>query len=283
VEFVPIQTSGAWHPSVTAYEVIDSASRAKLGRLLADPQDRPDKYSRGAVWHLQRADASQTPMAALVLALPAEGGLTLDDLAGVLHCFADAMKVILGRSRYVAPANDAIDITTAVGLMFEEWAYDPTVLALYREVCKSCERIPDSLLAEAKARRPWASGRSMARQVLYAQYDLALHGERLEGAQALWDGLARDAVLGGATGETIPARFEHPVDFPAGYYSYLWNAMVAADLNTAFRGKQLSAEVGRRLRDLVLSDGEQIPPGGAFAKFLGRAPNSKAFLALQTP
>ena len=116
-----------------------------------------------------------------------------------------------------------------------------------------------------------------ARQQLYASYDLALHGPKLQNPLALWAQMEGATPLGHVAGSLFPAGFAHIASgYSAGYYGYLWSLVVATDLRTAFADK-LDPAVGRRYREELLSQGSQRPPQDLVRSFLGREFNSKAF------
>jgi thimet oligopeptidase len=117
-----------------------------------------------------------------------------------------------------------------------------------------------------------------SRQHLYASYDLAVYGKQRREPMALWTAMEGATPLGHVRGTMFPAAFTHIASgYAAGYYSYLWSLVVAEDLRTAFEGKRLSPEVGRRYRETVLANGGQVPPGVLLERFLGRPTNNQAF------
>jgi len=55
--------------------------------------------------------------------------------------------------------------------------------------------------------------------------------------------------------------------------------VLALDMLSAFHGNLLDPKVGKRYRDLILSQGGQVEELDAVRKFLGREPSSDAFFA----
>jgi thimet oligopeptidase len=151
-------------------------------------------------------------------------------------------------------------------------------LALMGEVCPTCKAVPDALLAQADAARRFGQGVFQSRQHLYASYDLALYGPKLQEPLALWAQMEGATPLGHVAGTMFPAGFAHIAGgYSAGYYSYLWSLVVASDMRTAFAADKLSPQVGRRYRDTVLAQGSQRPPQQLVKDFLGRDFNARAF------
>ena len=68
--------------------------------------------------------------------------------------------------------------------------------------------------------------------------------------------------------------------YSAGYYSYLWSDVMAADAWQAFveAGGPWDADANERLRTHILSDGNSIDRAEAYRRFRGRDPDIQALL-----
>lgn len=286
VGFTPLAAK-LWHPDVRAFEVRDIASKAVLGTLYLDLFPRDGKEGSGAyVAPVRNASTlvGRRPTAALVTNLNRQG-LTLEDLSEtLLHEFGHALHALLSQTRYAGQGglNVKLDFVEAPSQMLEDWVYDPQVLAVFAQVCPACKPVSPERLARAWQAREFGQGVLVARQHLYATYDLALYGKAVDGAavdpMALWAAMEGATPLGHVAGSRFPASFSHVAGgYAAGYYSYLWSLVLAADLRTAFAPDRLSAEVGGRYRRTILENGGQVPPAELMQQFLGRASDSRAF------
>ncbi len=270
-----------WHADAQAYLATDVASGLPLAMLYVDLYPRDGKYNHAAVWPI-RSSATRlhrTAQAALVVNFNRQG-LSLDELETLLHEMGHALHNNLSATRHVSQAGTSVlqDFVEAPSQMLEDWVYDKRVLALFQEVCPSCQPVPDALLDKAIAARDYGKGIRTARQHLYASYDLALNSAAAEDPLALWQRMESATPIGHVPGTQLPASFEHLAGgYAAGYYGYLWSLVVALDLRTAFTADRLDAAAGRRYRQAVLAQGSQQAPRQLLRHFLGRETNAKAF------
>ena len=275
------QPQALWHADARAYVVRDLADQRELGTFFIDLYPRDDKYNHAAVWSFRSVSTlvGRTPAAALVVNFNRQG-LSLDELETLLHEFGHALHSLLSTTRYASQGgtNTQLDFVEAPSQMLEDWAYDPKVLALFQQVCPDCEPVPEGLVAQARRARDFGKGIQVARQHLYASYDLALYAHDAPEPMALWRRMESNTPLGHVEGTRFPASFAHIAGgYAAGYYGYLWSLVLAEDLRTAFGDDKLDAAVGRRYRQAVLSQGGQAAPRDLVRVFLGREPGSEAF------
>ena len=286
VRFEP-EAAALWHPDASAFVVRDADGR-RLGHLLVDLFPRDDKYNHAAVWSVRNVSTrtGRLPVAALVVNVNRRG-LDLDELETLLHEFGHALHVVLSATRYASQGgtNVQVDFVEAPSQMFEDWVYDPAVVALFGAVCSACEPVPDGLLRRAWTAREFGKGLAVARQRLFATYDQALHGPRPVAPMPLWRRMESATPLGHVPGSQFPAGFAHIAGgYAGGYYGYLWSLALAEDMRTAFAGDRLSAATGARLRATVLSQGAQADGTDLLTRFLGRPPRPDAFFtALSRP
>lgn len=280
VRYTPVKAK-LWHPEVQAFAVSDVATGKVLATMYVDLYPREGKYNHAAVWPLRSSATrvKRTPTAALVVNFDRQG-LTLDEVETLLHELGHAVHNNLSRTRYASQGGTAVmqDFVEAPSQMLEDWVYDKQVLKLMAEVCATCKPVPDELIAKALAAKDFAKGTLYGRQHLYASYDLALHGTEMPEPMALWARMEGATPLGHVPGTMFPAGFAHVAGgYGAGYYGYLWSLVLAMDLRTEFQTDKLSPAIGRRYRDIVLSNGGQRPAPELVHEFLKRDPNAKAF------
>jgi len=270
-----------WAPDVQAWAVTDVAGNRKIATLYVDPYPRDGKYNHAAVWNF-RNGASSVPrqaQSALVVNFDRRG-LTLRELETLMHEFGHTLRNNLSATRYASDAgeNVAQDFAEAPSQMLEDWVYDKKVLKVFQEVCAACKPVPDDLVDKARAARDFGKGMQVARQQLYAAYDLALHGPNAPDPMDMWEKLEAATPLGYVAGTTFPSGFAHVAGgYGAGYYGYLWSQAMATDMRSAFGSDRLDPKVGARYRASVLGEGAQKPPQQVVKDFLGREGSAQAF------
>ena len=271
----------AWAPDVEAWAVTDVASNKKIATLYVDPYPRDGKYNHAAVWNYRNGATSVPRQAQSALVVNFDRrGLSLRELETLMHEFGHTLRNNLSATRYASDAgeNVAQDFAEAPSQMLEDWVYDKKVLKVFQEVCPTCKPVPDELVDKARAARDFGKGMQVARQQLYAAYDLALHGPAAPDPMETWQKMEAATTLGYVQGTSFPSGFAHIAGgYGAGYYGYLWSQAVAADLRTAFLGDKLDPKVGGRFRATVLAEGAEKPPHEIVKDFLGREPSSQAF------
>ena len=270
-----------WAPEVQAWAVVDVAGNRKIGTLYVDPYPRDGKYNHAAAWPLRNSatwDGRQA-QAALVVNLDRRG-LSLRELETLLHEFGHTVHTTLSATRYASDGGESVDqdFIEAPSQMLEDWVYDKKALKVFQEVCPACKPVPDDLVDKARVARDFGKGLQVARQQLYAAYDLALHGPAAPDPMETWEKMETATALGYVAGTTFPAGFAHIASgYGAGYYGYLWSQAVASDMRTAFATDKLDARVGARYRATVLAQGGQKPPQQLVKDFLGRDFSTQAF------
>lgn len=272
-----------WHPDAQAYAMSDAKTGKAMATLYVDMYPRDGKYNHAAVWPLRSSATrtGRTPQGAFVVNMDRKG-LTLGELHTLLHEMGHAVHNNLSATRYVALGGTNVqwDFVEAPSQMLEDWVYDKRVLKTFAEVCPKCKPVPDEMIDKAVVAKDFAKGIAVARQHLYASYDISMYSATdAVDPMALWSKMESTTPLGHVQGTKLPASFSHIASggYTAGYYGYLWSLVVAMDLRSPFAKDRLDPAIGQRYREALLSQGSQRPPKELVRNFLGREPSSKAF------
>jgi len=287
-----------WHPDVRFFE-IESPGGGLLGRFYLDPYARAHK--RGGAWmnpcvsrkHL--AARATLPMAFLVLNVLPPGEdrpalLTHRDVLALFHEFGHALHQLLTRVDYPSLASvngvpqDAVELPSQ---FMENYAWHPQVLERISGHIHTGAPLPDSLQRRLRATRSFHGGLQVVRQLelalfdfrLHAEYDSARGGRILE---VMREVRRQVAVTPTPEWNRFPMSFRHIISssYAAGYYSYQWAEVLAADAFSAFEENGLfDRATAKRFLDAILSRGASRDMRDAFVDFRGRPARPEALLA----
>jgi thimet oligopeptidase len=270
-----------WHEEVRYLDVFDAVSGDFIGGIYLDLYPREDKYKHAAAWPVRGVSlrAGRKPISALVTNCNREG-LTHSEVETLLHEFGHVLHGVLSSTEYNQHSGTSVerDFVEAPSQMYEEWSIRMESLSLIREHCSECPAVDESLVQRLKASRKFGAGIDYGRQHLYAAFDMALASENPGPSLEVWKLMESSTPMGHVEGTSFPGTFEHIASgYAAGYYGYMWAKVIALDLLSAFDADLMSAETGRRFRELILSRGSEEPARDLVERFLGRPVSSAAF------
>jgi oligopeptidase A len=288
-----------WHPDARYYDLLDSEGR-QIGGFYLDLYARPHKRSGAwmddCVGRKQTAAGNALPVAYLVCnALPGAAGkpalLTHDDVVTLFHEFGHGLHHMLTRVAYPSIAGingvawDAVELPSQ---FLENYAWDPEVLRSLAAHHETGAALPEEKISQLLRTRSFQAGISTLRQVEFALFDFRLHAEYdpSKGArvQEILADVRRDiAVIQIPEWNRYPNNFGHIFagGYAAGYYSYKWAEVLAADAFAAFKQSGVfNPETAHRFLDSILSRGGSRDALEAFIEFRGRAPDIQPLLEL---
>jgi len=286
-----------WHPSVRYYDLLDRAGRPVAGFYL-DPYSRSEK--RSGAWMdeciVARTLPSGTslPVAQLVCNFSAPVGdtpslLTHEEVTTLFHEFGHGLHHMLTRIAYPSIAGingvawDAVELPSQ---FMENFVWRVEVLPLISAHVTTGEPLPAALLDRLLGTRTFNAALDTLRQIELASFDFELHanfdperGARV--AETLAGVRRRVAVVPPAPFNRLPASFAHIFSggYAAGYYSYKWAEVLAADAFEAFEEAGIfDGGTAQRFLDSILSQGGSLDAMEAFIRFRGRAPDVRPLL-----
>lgn len=288
---------GVWHPSVRYYDLLDQDERVVAGFYL-DPYSRTEKRSGAWMDECVIAKSLPTgtalPVAQLVCNFTAPVGagpslLTHDEVTTLFHEFGHGLHHMLTRVAYPSIAGingvawDAVELPSQ---FMENFVWRPEVLPLISAHVDSGEPLPVDVLQRLLGTRTFNAALDTLRQIELASFDFELHAnfDPLEGAKVA-ETLAvvrrRVAVVPAAPFNRMPASFAHIFagGYAAGYYSYKWAEVLAADAFEAFEEAGVfDGATAARFRDSILARGGSLDAMDAFVRFRGREPDVRPLL-----
>ena len=286
-----------YHPDVRYFDVLESTG-ARRGGFFMDLYARPRK--RGGAWmdecvgRKQLANATAQPVAYLVcnFMAPAAGKpplLTHSEVVTLFHEFGHGLHHMLTRVDYPSIAGingvpwDAVELPSQ---FMENFAWRAEVLPLISAHVDSGEPMPTEKLQQLLGSRTFQAGMQTVRQLEFALFDLRIHAEHQAGEaapilQTLAEVRAEVAVIEAPSFNRFPNSFQHIFSggYAAGYYSYKWAEVLAADAFAAFADAGIfDPRVSRRFLSAILEQGGSRDAMEAFVEFRGRKPQIEPLL-----
>jgi oligopeptidase A len=287
----------AWHPDVRFFE-IESGAGKLVGSFYLDAYARPNKRSGAwmdeCVGRKRLSSGAASPVAYLVCNFlpPAQGRpalLTHDDVLTLFHEFGHGLHHLLTRVDYPSLAGingvawDAVELPSQ---FFENYAWHPEVLQRISSHVDDGSPLPSERQKQLVATRSFHAGLQMMRQLEFALFDFRLHagydpqqGSRV--AEVLAQVRLEVAVVPVPEWNRFAHSFGHIFagGYAAGYYSYKWAEVLAADAFAAFEENGVfDRGTAHRFLESILVRGGSRDPLDAFVEFRGRSPDVRALL-----
>jgi oligopeptidase A len=240
------------------------------------------------------AGADTRPVGYLVcnFSPPDEGGaslLTHTDVVTLFHEFGHMLHHLLTRIAYPSIAGingvpwDAVELPSQFMENFA-WSYD--VLKECSAHQDSGESLPREVFDNLESSRNFGEALAMLRQIELALFDFRLHAnyDPEKGADALptlTAVRAEVALIRHPDFNRLPHSFSHIFagGYAAGYYSYKWAEVLAADAFAAFEEKGIfDRATATRFREEILEVGGSRDFMDAYVAFRGRKPTLDALL-----
>ncbi|MSZ78291.1 MAG: peptidase M3, partial [Actinobacteria bacterium] len=279
--YTDVPDAPVWHPEVTVHDVY--LGEELLGRIYLDLHPRADKYNHAAQFTLvDGIGGRQLPEGVLVCNF-GRAVMEHSEVVTLFHEFGHLMHhVLAGRhpwARFSGVATEW-DFVEAPSQMLEEWAWDADVLATFATDAGGTA-IPAELVAKMRAADEFGKGYYARTQMFYAAVSYRLHQELPADLTARVRELSEQyAAWQPIPGSHFHCGFGHLGGYSSAYYTYMWSAVIAKDLFSAFDHDDLfDTAVATRYRDLVLAAGGSKDAADLVADFLGRPYSSDAFRA----
>ncbi|MFT3699415.1 MAG: M3 family metallopeptidase [Kofleriaceae bacterium] len=284
-----------YHPDVRAFEVFD-ADGSSIGIIYIDYFARESKH--GGAWMNSYNDQSdllnEKPVVSNCLNIPKPAAgqpalLTFDEVTTAFHEFGHGLHGLLSKVKYpyMSGTNTPRDFVEYPSQFNENWALEPTVFANYAKHYQTGAAMPQELVEKIKKAKTFGEG--------FATLE-ALEAQLLD---LEWHALPATAPLQDPEKFEAAALKKHGVDFApihpryhttyfshiwgggyqAGYYAYMWTAVLAADSFAWFTEHGgMTAENGKKYRDGILSKGATKDAHQLYVEFRGKEPSADALL-----
>ena len=282
----------AFHPDVRVWEVKDSAGGALRGLFYLDNFARAGKRSGAWASSYRTQHTFDTPVTAIasnnnnfVKAAPGEPTLiSLDDAETLFHEFGHALHGLLQEIRYPGLATTPRDFVEYPSQVNENWVLTREVLDRFARHYRTGQTMPQALVDKIERSRKFNQGYATVEYLAAAILDMDLHTRpdgQFDPAAFERDGLARIGMPREIALRHRLPHFDHLFGsdaYSAGYYSYIWSEVMAADTWKAFleASGPWDTMVAQRFRRAILSEGNSTDRAEAYRRFRGRDPDVRA-------
>lgn len=292
-----------WHPDVRLFAVYDNKTGAHLGSFYLDLYPRASKRAGAWVLGMRHGEPAangkpHAPHLATIcgnLSAPVGDKPALFshyDVETLFHEFGHMMHQMLGDAELVSHMGTSVawDFVELPSQLNENWTWEPEGIATYARHYETGEPIPAELVQKLQAGRFFMPATDNMSQLRIAKLDLEIHvnyNEKFKGRPL--DDACEELLEPWRMPMTQPTpsifrSLTHCMSggYAAGYYSYKWAEVLAADAFTRFRKEGvMNAETGAAYRESILSKGDSKPAAALFRDFMGRDPNPDALLQIQ--
>jgi peptidyl-dipeptidase Dcp len=276
-----------YQPDVRVWEVFDTDGKS-LALYYGDYFSRPNKS--GGAWCDSFVDQSfllgTKPVVFNVtnFAKPAPGKpalLSADDVRTIFHEFGHALHGMFSNIRYPTLGNVPRDFVECPSQFNEHWSLEPSVFSNFAKHYQSGKPMPQELVDKIKKSQTFNQGYATTEYLASALLDMA------------WHELPADAPLQDANSFEKAALERFHVDVPqvppryhttyfshiwggayaAGYYAYLWSAVLDNDAYAWFKENGgMTRANGQKFREMVLSRPGTQDIAVMYRAFRGRDP-----------
>ncbi|MFA5841820.1 MAG: M3 family metallopeptidase [Candidatus Paceibacterota bacterium] len=295
VRFEKLSGYKLWHEDAEIFAVKDKNGKT-ISYVLFDLYPRPNKYGHACVEmlvpgrHLSYSKESDyvAPIGIIIANFPKPSRkfrsiLSHSEVETFFHEFGHLMHVALSKSPYasVSGYNVKWDFAEAPSQMLEHWVWDKKMLRVLSGHYKTGKPLPDTLLQKMLKAKNHMEYYANLKQLIFALFDLSIHkGAPPKDIAKIYNNLVWKHMKVRLPKQAIfPAGFGHLMGYDAGYYGYMWSKVFASDMFTRFKKEGLlNPKTGEDYRREILEVGGSREEMDSVRKFLGRAPDDKAFL-----
>ena len=283
-----------YHKDVKVYDIKDSDG-SHLALFYADFFPRESK--RGGAWMTEfrgqriYKGTDERPLISIVTNFTKPTAdtpslITHDELTTLLHEFGHALHGIITKGKYESMTGTSVDhdFVELPSQIMENWCYEPEYLNTFAKHYLTGETIPNILIEKIVESKNYLSAYYHIRQLQFGILDMAWHNltELFEEDPLSFEKntLSTTNVLPSIPECIISTAFSHIFSggYCAGYYSYKWAEVLAADAFSLFKEKGIfNKDVANSFREL-LTKGDSVDPAVLYTTFRGHDPEPEALL-----
>ena len=270
VKFIKRTDLPVYNEEVMAYEVQEADGR-HIGVFYMDFHPRAGK-NNGAWCTTYRSQSYKngqkiTPVVSIVCNFTRPVGnvpalLSFDEVTTLFHESGHAFHSLFTDGPYKRTARDVPrDFVELPSQIMENWASEPEVLRVYAKHYQTGKVIPEELISKLTQSAQFNQGFETVELLAASLLDMDYHTNPFNGNVANFEKASMDKI--GLINEIEPryrsTYFSHIFSggYSAGYYVYIWAAVLDADAFDAFKqsGNLFNPELAAKFRTLLTKSG----------------------------
>lgn len=285
-----------YHPDIRVYQAVNQDTGGVIGLLYVDLWSRPDKSPGAWMTEFRGQSEGVLPLISIVTNFRQPAGaeqaqLSPREVTTLLHEFGHALHGLLSQARFeeLGGTNVRRDFVELPSQLNENFFRQPEWLTFARH-CSTGEPLPADAIERLEQAERCGAGYAGLRQLGFVLLDLAWHRLGVNDSvspeqSAEFERRAMDSV---ATFEPVEGTMTSPTfghifsgGYSAGYYSYKWAEVLAADAFGLFADEGAMTERGEAataFRREILSRGGTEAPELLYKRFRRREPSIDALL-----
>ncbi len=291
IKFVKRDDLPKYHPDVEAYEVTEEDGK-HIGVLYLDYFPRASK--RGGAWMEEYRKQSGSgadlvsPIIVNVCNFTKPTGntpslLSIEEVETLFHEFGHGLHGLLSQVQYQTISGTSVkrDFVELPSQIMENWCMQPEMLKLYAFHYETGEVIPQELVEKIQQAAQFNQGfvtvEYLASALLDMDYHTASNASEIDLSNFETNAMNRLGLIDAIIPRYKTNYFSHSFDgeaYAAGYYVYIWAAVLDTDAFELFVQKGLfDRETGKLFRDQIISKGGSNDPMIMYTNFRGAQPD----------
>jgi len=293
IKFIERKDIQAYHPDVEVFEVLESDGK-HIGIFYTDYYPRDGK--RSGAWSSGFRSQSNidnefiTPLVINVgnFSKPTSDKpslLSIDEVNTLFHELGHGLNSLISDVRYPGGRNTPRDFVELPSQIMENWALEPEVLKMYAKHFQTGEIIPNDLINKIQNSRLFNQGFETVEYLAASFLDMDWHviADTNERDVEVFEkeSLQRIGLIPEIESRYQTTNFNHIIGgYAAGYYSYIWAAVLDADAFEAFKetGNLFDQKTADAFRKFILAKSGTDESMELYKKFRGREPKVDALL-----
>jgi peptidyl-dipeptidase Dcp len=294
--FTELKDIPKYHEDVLAYEVKET-NGSHIGVYYMDFHPRASK--RGGAWMTSyrsqhvRDGKEISPIVSIVCNFSSPNGnepalLTPDEVTTFFHEFGHALHGLLSNVKHESLSGTSVsrDFVELPSQFMEHYAFEPEVLNVYAKHYQTGEVVPPSLIGKMNNASKFNQGFETVEYLAASFLDLDYHtlpkGKKVKPADFEKEQMLKIGLIPEIAPRYRSTYFQHVFagGYAAGYYSYIWSAVLDNDAFAAFKesGNIFDPATAKSFRKNILEKGGTEEPMNLYKSFRGREPEVKHLL-----